>query len=287
MIKQYTERLSDFMGSQGNFEEAQVIILGVPLEVTVSFRPGTRFGPQYIRSNSYGIEEYSIDQDRHLEEISYYDAGDLALPLGNLGESLNLIKKAAAIVFRSRKRPFFMGGEHLVSLPLIEAAHAVYPDLAVVHFDAHADLRDDYLGQHLSHATVMRRVSEDIGPENLFQFGIRSGSREEVAFARSKTHTVFNRVLEPLIDFSHSFNPQRPLYVSIDVDVLDPAFAPGTGTPEPGGISASELLQAVRALHGLNIVGADLVEVSPPNDLHGVTSVLGAKIIREALLSWW
>ncbi|NPV93389.1 MAG: agmatinase [Firmicutes bacterium] len=286
-MSEYIEKCSGFMGSRDSYAEARAVILGVPLEVTVSFRPGTRFGPQQIRTVSYGLEEYSPYQDRDLNEAVFYDAGDLALPLGNLGESLNTIESAASILFTDGKLPVFLGGEHLVSLPLIKAAASRYPDLCVIHFDAHADLRPEYLGQPLSHATVMRRVTEVIDPRLLYQFGIRSGTREEFEYARQNTNLFPFEVLAPLTRARQAIGEKRPVYLSIDIDVVDPAFAPGTGTPEPAGISSRELLQSVDQLKGLNIVAIDLVEVSPPNDRQDITSVLAAKVIREAILGLW
>lgn len=284
MISRYVENCSLFMGSQESYADSPVVILGVPLEATVSFRPGTRFGPQQIRNVSYGLEEYSFYQRRELAEARFHDAGDLALPLGNLTESLELIEKAARLLFGDCKKPVFLGGEHLVSLPLVKAAASKYTGLAVIHLDAHADLRPDYLSQTLSHATVMRRVAEIIGPQNLYQFGIRSGTREEFDFARAHTNLWTEEVLGPLSQARQLIDRLRPVYLSIDIDVVDPAFAPGTGTPEPGGISSGELLKSVHTLKGLNIVAVDLVEVSPPNDRQDITSILAAKIVREAVL---
>lgn len=287
MLSALVENCSRFMGSADDYRESPVVILGIPLEATVSFRPGTRFGPQQIRLVSYGLEEYSFYLDRSLEDFVFHDAGDLALPLGNLEESLNLIEKAAAIIFSDNKKPIFLGGEHLISLPLIKAAHARHKSLTVVHLDAHADLRLEYLGQTHSHATVMRRVVEVIGPKKLYQLGVRSGTREEFAFARHNTHFWPEKVLDHLSKIRQIIGPHEPVYLSLDIDVVDPAFAPGTGTPEPAGITSEEMLKSINALKGLNVVAIDLVEVSPPNDINDITSILAAKIIREAMLGLW
>lgn len=273
-----------FIGAGKSYDDARLVIFGAPMDFTVSFRPGTRLGPQRIREVSWGLEEYSPYLDRDLAEVPFYDAGDLLLAFGNVSACLAVIRRAADMVVADGKIPLLLGGEHLVSLPAIAAVHARYPDLAVVHFDAHADLREDYAGEPHSHATVMRRVAELIGPRNLYQFGIRSGTREELAWARRHTNTHLFAVAEPLAAALPAL-AGRPVYVSLDIDVADPAFAPGTGTPEPGGCTSGELLQAVAMLGGLNIVGFDLVEVAPVYDQSERTSLLAAKIIREIILS--
>lgn len=283
---QKIDRSYGFMGGIERYADAKVVILGVPLEATLSFRPGTRFGPQQIRSVSVGLEEYSIYRSRDLTEVAFFDAGDVVFPYGNLEESLRLIEQAAAQIIRDKKKPLFIGGEHLVSYPLIKAAAAQYPELVVLHFDAHADLRPDYLGQELSHATVMRRATGCLQPKNLYQFGIRSGTREEFAFAREHTNLFAEAVLDPLISILPKIKG-CPLYLSLDIDVADPAFAPGTGTPEPGGCTSRELISAIHALQGHDLVGMDIVEVSPMNDVNDQTSILAAKLIREAILTFW
>jgi agmatinase len=280
------DRNYGFIGSIDQYAEAKVVILGVPLEATLSFRPGTRFAPQQIRTVSVGIEEYSVYRNRELNEVLFFDAGDIAFPLGNLDLSLQMIEQAASQITLDQKKALFIGGEHLVSYPLIKALTKQYPDLVVLHFDAHADLRPDYLGQELSHATVMRQVSKIVKEKSIFQFGIRSGTREEFAYAKEKTTLFIEAVLEPLV----SILPQikgRPVYLSIDIDVADPAYAPGTGTPEAGGCSSRELMAVIHTLQDQNIVGMDLVEVSPMNDINDQTSLLAAKLIREAILTFW
>jgi len=284
MLKQ-VERISDFMGSTRDWAEAKSVIIGIPMDFTTSFRPGTRLGATAVRGVSWGIEEYSPYQDRDLADLSYYDAGDMALPFGQVEESLKIIEQVTAEVLTAGKFPIFIGGEHLVTFPIIKEYARRYPDLAVIHFDAHADLREDYLGNPKSHATVIRKVAELIGPQNVYQFGIRSGTREEFAYGRENTNFYPFKVLEPL----QQVLPQlanRPVYVTLDIDVVDPAFAPGTGTAEPGGISAAEMLSAIIALRDLKVVGFDLVEIAPQYDQSERTALLGAKIVREALLAF-
>lgn len=272
-----------FMGAGASYDSARLVIFGAPMDLTVSFRPGTRLGPQRIREVSRGLEEYSPHLERELGEVPFFDAGDLLLAFGNVAACLAAIRRAATMITGDGKVPLLLGGEHLVSLPAVEAVKAKHPDLAVLHFDAHADLRDDYAGEKHSHATVMRRIAEVVGPANVYQFGIRSGSREELAWARRNTNTALFSVLEPLAAILPSL-AARPLYVSLDIDVVDPAFAPGTGTPEPGGCTSGELLAAVHLLRGHKIAGFDLVEVAPVYDQSERTSLLAAKILREIIL---
>lgn len=279
----YTEVFSGYMGSCDDYGSSRAVILGAPMDQTVSFRSGARHGPRQIRSVSEVLEEYSPRLDRDLADIRYYDAGDVLVVPGMVEENLERIANTAGRILGDGKLMILLGGEHLVTLPAIKSAASCYPGLAVIHFDAHADLRDRYMGQSLSHATVMRRATEIVGPENLFQFGIRSGTREEFAFARSSVnfHSTVDagdvaRAAERL--------KGKPVYVSLDIDVLDPAYAPGTGTPESGGCSPGQLFEALEALSGLKVVGFDLVEVCPPYDQSERTAILAAKLVRESLL---
>lgn len=267
-----------------DYEASRLVIYGAPMDYTVSFRPGSRGGPQAIRQASAGLEEYSIYRGRDLRDARFYDAGDLLLPLGNTAKSLQVIESAAEAVLSSGKFPLLLGGEHLVSLGALRAVAGKYQDLAVIHLDAHADLRTHYLGEPHSHASVMYHAFHELGIE-LYQFGIRSATREEIAFAQKHTHFHPFHVLEPLKNNLKRLE-NRSIYLSIDIDVLDPAYAPGTGTPEPGGISSAEFLAAVGLLGGLNVVGMDLVEVAPVYDTAGITAILAAKAVREVILSF-
>lgn len=270
-----------FLASNSTLAEAQAVLSGIPLDVTASFRPGTRFGPQSIRFYSHVLEEYSLPAGRSLEDINLHDAGDICLT-GSLQNCLNTIREACRRLTAAGKFPVFLGGEHLLSLPVVEALTEKYPGLAVLQFDAHADLRDEYEGRRYSHATVMRRISELIGARNLFQVGIRSASREEAAYGLAcgcfETEPAEGmRIIKPKIS-------GRPVYITIDIDVLDPSEAPGTGTPEPGGIRFGQLMAALAELKGEQVVGMDLVETCPLADESGRTSVAAAKIVRDALL---
>jgi len=274
-----------FMGSTEKYEEADIILFGVPMDFTTSFRPGTRQGPMKIREVSIGIEEYSFYQNKSLEDISYYDGGDLDLPFGNVDKCLSLISQATREVLDDNKFPIVLGGEHLISLPVIEEVYNKYKeDLVLIHIDAHADLREDYIGENRSHATVIRRCSDFINPKNIYQFGIRSGTKEEFEFAKKNLNFYPFEVLEPLKKCLPDLMG-RPIHVTLDIDVLDPAYACATGTPEAGGISSKEMIESILLFKSLNIVGFDLVEVSPVYDVADRTSLLAAKLIREMMLA--
>lgn len=278
-------RLQGYMGSVESYEEASAVLMGIPMDYTVSYKPGSRVGPQQIRTVSYGLEEYSHYLNRSLEEISFYDAGDLNLPIGNVEGSLKKIKLAADRLFKDSKLPIFIGGEHLVSYPLIESCYEYHPELVVLHFDAHADLRKEYEGEENSHATVMNKVVHTLGKKRVYQFGIRSGTQEEFLFANDNTHLYHDEIFPALNKVVDDIKG-KPVYITLDIDIVDPAYAPGTGTPEPGGCTAKEILSAIRCLKDLHIVGMDIVEVSPWHDQSDITAILGAKLIREALLAF-
>lgn len=275
----------EYLGASSDYSKANAVIYGAPMDFTVSFRPGTRFGPEKIRQVSIVLEEYSPYQNRELSEINFFDAGDLALPFGNVDRSLQLIYKKAYKLHEDKKFPILLGGEHLVSLPAIQAAFEYYNTLKVIQFDAHADLRENYEGEANSHATVIRKTAELIGGSNVFQLGIRSGTKEEFEYGRKETNFYFDKVLEPLAEVVDKCG-NDPVYITVDIDVLDPAFAPGTGTPEPGGFSVKDILIAFETLKELNVVAFDLVEVSPALDHSDITSIAAAKLVREALLTF-
>ncbi len=270
-----------FLGA-GPWAEASWALFGAPLDATVTFRPGSRFGPGAIRAASPVLEDWSPVLRRSLRDRPFCDLGDLEFIPGDTAQALAAIESVVAEIARQSRRPLMLGGEHLVTLGAVRALARVTPDLMLLQFDAHADLRVDYLGNRLSHATVMRRSGEVLGPSRLFQLGIRSGTAEEWAYAEASTH------LHPgAVDLPEDWRGAlrgHPVYVTVDIDSVDPAFAPGTGTPEPGGPSSAALLAAIDGLVGLDIVGADVVEVAPAYDGGGQTAVLAAKVVRELLL---
>ncbi|MXQ53032.1 agmatinase [Shimazuella alba] len=277
-----------FIGASNNLEESAAVLYGMPMDWTVSFRPGARFGPARIRESSLVHEEYSHYLERELTEIKYYDAGDIPLAFGNPEKSIQQIGDFVSQILALEKVPIGMGGEHLVTWPVVEQVAKKYPDLAVLHFDGHADLRTDYEGEIYSHATPLYKISQLIGGENVYQFGIRSMTKEEVAYTKTAgIHFFPFDVLDPLQQVLPTL-AGRPVYITIDIDVLDPAHAPGTGTPEPGGITTRELLSSIHAIakSDVEVVGADLVEIAPAYDPTEKTPITAAKIIREMLLGF-
>ena len=272
-------RMEGGRGAETEPRAGVVALFGAPLDMTTTFRPGTRLGPSHIREASQVLEEYSPRTGAVVSGDRFLDLGDLVLPFGTVKMNLDIIREGVLAVLERGAVPFMLGGEHLVTLPAVEAVTRRYEGLAIVHLDAHADMRDEYLGESLSHATVMRRVAELVGFDNVFQLGVRSGTIEEM---NRQGNLYPERVIEHVPRIAEMIG-DRPVYLTIDIDVLDPAFAPGTGTPEPGGVTSRELLTAVVELARLNIVGLDLVEVSPPHDHSEITSIVAAKAVREAV----
>lgn len=274
-----------FMGCESSFEEADTVLFGAPFDSTTSYRPGTRFGCSTIRHESFGIESYSPYQDKDLFDGKVMDSGDIELPFGCTEDALNQIEERAADILAAGKRPFMLGGEHLVTLGAFRAAAKKYPDICIIHFDAHADLREDYLGNKLSHACVLRRCWEIIGDGRIFQFGIRSGDREEFSWGKDHVNTCrFNfdtlkETVEKLGD--------KPVYFTVDLDVLDPSVFPGTGTPEPGGVSFEELRKSAQLVcEKANVVACDVNELSPHYDHSGISTAAACKTVREMLLAF-
>ena len=265
-------------------QSAQIVLFGAPFDGTVSYRPGTRFAPKAIRGESFGIETYSPYQDKDLSDIKVCDLGDLEFPFGNPEAVLKIIEDTSAEILGLNKKPFMVGGEHLVSLGAVRAAAKKFPELNIIHFDAHTDLRDEYLGQKLSHATVMRRCHDILGDARIFQFGIRSGDRPEFEWAKS--HVFMNKFNLNNIEHALDKIAGAPIYMTVDLDVLDPSEFPGTGTPEAGGVSFEELRRALlKVAETGNVVACDVNELSPTYDQSGASTALACKIIREILLS--
>ena len=292
---------NQFIGCDKSYEEADTVLFGAPYDSTTSFRPGTRFGPAAMRMESFGIETYSPAQDKDLvDDAKVFDSGDLELPFGAPEPALEMIEARAAEILRDGKRPFLLGGEHLVTLGAFRAVQKKYPDVVIIHFDAHADLREDYLGNPLSHACVLRRCHDLIGDGRIFQFGIRSGTREEFAFMRAGhvttepfADTTLSSVVDrltgatgvPPVEVSGT-KSSHPVYLTIDMDVLDPSEFPGTGTQEAGGFCYLQLLADMRLIcRKLNVVAMDNVELNPGLDPTGRSTALACKFLRECLLA--
>ncbi len=274
------KNIFNFIGFDSEYDESELVLMGIPYDGTVSYRPGTRFAPSAVRENSYGLETYSPYFDDDLSEYKLFDMGDIDLPFGNTERILNIIKENAKKAVFDNKILFSVGGEHLVTYPLVEAYYEKYKDdLVILHFDAHTDLRDDYMGEKLSHASVIKRIYDMVGQDKIYQFCVRSGEKEEFnfhtkgIFQEKFTFTKLEEIVEKI--------KGRPVYVTIDLDVLDPSVFPGTGTPEAGGINFHEMLDLIKILKNAKIVGADVVELSPHYDQSGISTAAACKIIRE------
>ena len=267
----------NWIGQNEDYSTSDIIMLGLPFDGTVSYRSGSRFAPEQIRLASWGMEDYSPRFDKHLQDVNFHDAGDLEFPLGNTYKSLDLIEKNVEEIYKDGKKVFGIGGEHLVTLPEIKAVSKFYKDLAVVHFDAHTDLREEYLGEKMSHSAVIRHISKIIGPENIKQIGIRSGMKEEWEFMKEHNTLIYEYSgLDALKD--------KKIFVTVDLDVLDPSVLPGTGTPESGGMQFNELIGWFEYLKDFDIIGADVVELAPDYDASGVSTAVAGKVIRELLM---
>ena len=272
-----------YMSCESSFDEATTVIYGAPFDGTVSNRPGTRFAADAIRSESYGLETYSPYLNKDLEDVRIMDSGDVDITIGNKVKVLEELEETARTILNAGKLPFMIGGEHLVTLGPMRAVLEKYPDVMLVQLDAHTDLRDDYMGEPLSHATVVRRIYDLIGDNRIYQYGIRSGTKEE--FDWSDTHTVLEKFSIDTLKDLPGIIGNTPVYVTIDLDCLDPSIFPGTGTPEPGGLTYRELEPAFKVFEQLNVVAADIVELSPPYDHSGVSNAVAAKVARELMLA--
>lgn len=273
-----------FMACEKEAHEADIVLFGAPFDSTTSYRPGTRFGSSAIRRESYGIECYSPYQDKDLEDTKVMDCGDLELCFGNTKKALAQIEEQAKEILDNSAIPFMLGGEHLVTLGAFRAVLEKYPDIHIIHFDAHADLREEYLGEQLSHASVIRRCWDLVGDGRIYQFGIRSGDREEFYWA--KEHVTMRKFdfegLEEVLEKLEG----KPIYFTLDLDVLDPSVFPGTGTPEPGGVTFDALRKvAEKVCSRANVVACDVNELSPHYDPSGISTAAACKIVREMLLA--
>ena len=274
-----------FIGCDAAFADSRLVLFGAPFDSTTSFRPGARFGSSAMRHESFGIETYSPYQDRDLTDCAIFDSGDLELCFGSAEAALADVEARAAEILKADKMPILLGGEHLVTLGSVRAVAKKYPNLHIIHFDAHADLRDDYLGAKLSHACVIRRCHDILGDGRIHQFCIRSGDREEFRFARQHTemHPFSFEGLDTVC--ARLIAENAPVYLTIDLDCLDPACFPGTGTPEAGGVTFPQLLTAILQVAQLNVVAADLNELAPMLDPSGASTAMACKVLRELLLA--
>ena len=268
----------NWMAQNPDYETSDIVMLGLPFDGTVSYRSGSRFAPEQIRLASWGLEEYSPVFDKELANVNFHDVGDLEFPLGNTYKSLDMIQENVEQIYKEGKRVFGIGGEHLVTLPEIQAISKFYNDFAIIHFDAHTDLREEYLGEEMSHSAVIRHCSKIVGADNIKQIGIRSGMKEEWVFMK-KHNTLCHKFSD--IDCIKS----KPVFVTVDLDCLDTSIMPGTGTPEAGGMTFKELNEWFKYLKDFNIIGADVVELAPDYDSSGASTAVATKVIRELLMA--
>ncbi len=273
-----------FGGFDFPYEKSDVAFFGAPLDLTSSYRPGYRFAPAKIREASAHLETYVMAAGVDVfEKLNVTDLGDIVVTPTDLEQTGNRITRVVKGVLQDGKVPAMMGGEHTVSYFALKA----FGDVHVIHLDAHRDLRDEYMGDRLCHATVMRRVLDGMPADRLIQIGVRSCSKEEDEFAAGAGVVAYNAdqtIDDPkrMIADVKKIVGESKIYLSLDLDVLDPAFAPGVSTPEPGGLSTVQLLRIIRELGKLNLVGFDVVELVPPHD-DGTTAFAAATIIYEIL----
>ncbi|GBF22615.1 putative agmatinase [Candidatus Gastranaerophilus sp. (ex Termes propinquus)] len=267
----------NFIGAISDFEQARVVMLGMPFDGTCTNRPGTRFAPERIRLESAGIEVYSPTFDKNLEDTLFFDAGDLELPFGSAQKALEIIRKNVEQIYSAGKKLLGVGGEHLVTLASVQAAAKYFDNLAILHFDAHTDLREEFLGEKLTHSGVIRQVADIVGFENILQIGIRSGEKPEFELMKKHNTLIFKPAeLERLRG--------KSIFLTIDLDVLDPGVMSAVGTPEAGGMTYSELLGWLVALKNYNIIGADIVELLPDLDITKKSTACACTLIREVLM---
>ena len=269
-----------FMGARREPKNCQVGLFGVPYDGTTSFRPGTRFGPAAVREVSTGLETYCPQLDRDLEAMAYADLGAVKIPFGAPEPVVDAVRRATAFILSQGLKPLMLGGEHSITSGAVAAVATHHADLVMVQLDAHADLRDEWLGAKHSHACAMRRCLEVLPSQTLLQIAIRSGTKQEFSeLTSSGRFTPFEQIAQRL----HPLRGQ-PLYLTVDLDWFDPAVMPGTGTPEPGGYLWQHFAELVDELKHHKLVGADVVELAPQLDPSGISSVLAAKVTRTLLL---
>jgi agmatinase len=277
-----------FIAAEREPTEADVVVYGVPFEGRVNQRKGAWLGPGEIRKASDLIETYAPGLDRDLTDLALADAGDVRVPDGDPESQLRAVGAALREVLLPRQRWVVLGGDHTLTAPVVDAVLVHHPELRVVQFDAHPDLRREYLGERWNYASAMSRVLDRLGPDRLYQIGIRTGDREEWVPPRgTRVFPAWGGTASEAAAAIAEELADQPLYVTIDIDVLDPSIAPGTGAPEPGGVSVPDLLAALKHLAPARVVGFDLVEVSPRWDPSGRTAITAACIVRDAILTWW
>ncbi len=276
-----------FIACTRSLPEARIVFFGIPFEGTVNLRKGAQRGPLDLRLASDSIETYSPQLGRDLEDLAMADLGDCELPAGPPRAQLDAARQEMSRFWHPGLRPVMLGGDHTATLPVLEVLASAIAELRVLHLDAHPDTRAEFMGERFNYASAMARVMEVVPPERVFQVGMRTGSREEFErrhpnFFPATTHVPADAVRLILPELR-----RHPVYVTIDIDILDPSEAPGTGSPEPGGLRVPELVEIIRILEAVEVVGTDLVEVAHAHDPSGRTGIAGSWILREAILTWW
>jgi guanidinobutyrase len=282
---------------QADARGLDVAICGVPLDIGTSNRVGTRYGPRQIRTESVLVRPYGMATGAApFDSFQVADTGDVALNAYNLGKSIDIIERHYDGILAHGAKPVSLGGDHTIALPILRAVARKHGPLALVHVDAHADINDTMFGERITHGTIFRRAIEEglVDPRRMVQIGLRATGYAADDFDWSRRQGVrvvtaeecWYRSLAPLMaEVRERIGPTHPTYLSFDIDGLDPSVAPGTGTPEPGGLTTPQGLEIIRGCFGLNLVGCDLVEVSPPYDTTGNTALLAANLVFEMLCS--
>lgn len=276
-----------FIACRASLPDARVVLFGIPFEGLVNLRRGADHGPRDLRIASDSIETYSPRLDRDLEDLAIADLGDCELGPGSPREQLDRARQQVEDFWRPARLPVMLGGDHTATLPVIEALAPAIPELRILQLDAHPDLREEFLGERFNYASALARVMDVVAPDRVYQVGMRTGAREE--YEKKAPHLYPAHAVHP-VEAVRTLVPElsrHPLYVTIDIDVLDPSEAPGTGAPEPCGLRTAELIEIIRLLEPCRIVGMDLTEVAQGFDPSGRTAITASWILREAILNWW
>ena len=285
-LSQFNNDGAIFIGSKRSIDNCKVSLLGVPYDGTSCFRPGSRFGPSAVREDSYGIETYCPQLNLDLEDINFADLGSLDVPIADTKLIIEYVQKATDIMLKTNLKPLIIGGEHSITSGVIKSIITNYPDLIMIQLDAHADLRDEWLGNKFSHACTMKRCLEILPSKQIFQIGIRSGTKLEFIEMKNAKRLIPHTLGDQAIYLEKAlerFNG-KPIYLTFDLDWFDPSILPGTGTPEPGGYFWRDFAAIIEVLKSHNLIGADVVELAPKLDHSGISSILAAKVIRSLIM---
>ena len=276
-----------FMGANKNLSDCSIGIFGVNYDGTTSFKPGARFGPTAIRNVSESLETYCPFLNKDLNLINYFDAGSLKLNSSNTHSIIKKVKSGTNFLINNNLKPIILGGEHSITIGAIEALVKKYPDLIMIQLDAHADLRNSYQDNKYSHACTIRRCLELLPSKKVIQMGIRSGTKEEFEIMKNNHQLIKYKTGDAIIELEKSLEPfkNHPIYLTIDLDWFDPSLLPGTGTPEPGGFFWHDFEKIIKLLNRFEIIGCDIVELSPDIDSSGISSIVAAKTTRSLIMT--